>query len=153
MNWLSFTQEMQARGIPIKNYELHGSWGYPDDFIANFPNRILRPILARWVFPWGRSYRAPKDQHSEALLKSMLTHSDFRTRLLEKIYVGNHQSPLHCVDQAFQAVLSVAPLEKKLREGIKEGSIPVSACFEEQLMIGARKGLFTADEINQMEKF
>jgi GntR family transcriptional regulator len=36
MNWLSFTQEMQARGIPIKNYELHISWVYPDDYIANF---------------------------------------------------------------------------------------------------------------------
>jgi GntR family transcriptional regulator len=36
MNWLSFTQEMQARGIIIKNYELHVSWVYPDDYIANF---------------------------------------------------------------------------------------------------------------------
>ncbi len=36
MNWLSFTQEMQARGILIKNYELHVSWVYPDDFTANF---------------------------------------------------------------------------------------------------------------------
>ncbi|SEP38176.1 GntR family transcriptional regulator [Mucilaginibacter sp. OK283] len=36
MNWLSFTQEMQARGIIIKNYELHISWVYPDDYIANF---------------------------------------------------------------------------------------------------------------------
>jgi GntR family transcriptional regulator len=36
MNWLSFTQEMQARGIIIKNYELHVSWVYPDEYIANF---------------------------------------------------------------------------------------------------------------------
>lgn len=36
MNWLSFTQEMQARGILIRNYELHVSWVYPDDFTANF---------------------------------------------------------------------------------------------------------------------
>ncbi len=36
MNWLSFTQEMKSRGIPIKNYELHVSWVYPDEFTANF---------------------------------------------------------------------------------------------------------------------
>jgi GntR family transcriptional regulator len=36
MNWLSFTQEMQARGVTIKNYELHISWVYPDEQIANF---------------------------------------------------------------------------------------------------------------------
>ncbi|MBB5634558.1 GntR family transcriptional regulator [Pedobacter cryoconitis] len=36
MNWLSFSQEMKARGIPVKNYELHVSWVYPDEHIANF---------------------------------------------------------------------------------------------------------------------
>ncbi|WP_316814292.1 GntR family transcriptional regulator [Pedobacter heparinus] len=35
-NWLSFSQEMQARGIAIKNFELHVSWVYPDDKIAAF---------------------------------------------------------------------------------------------------------------------
>ncbi|MCX2453409.1 GntR family transcriptional regulator [Pedobacter sp. PLR] len=35
-NWLSFSQEMTARGIPVKNFELHISWVYPDQFIANF---------------------------------------------------------------------------------------------------------------------
>nr|WP_121270913.1 GntR family transcriptional regulator [Pedobacter schmidteae] len=35
-NWLSFSQEMEARGIPIKNFELHISWVFPEDHIANF---------------------------------------------------------------------------------------------------------------------
>lgn len=35
-NWLSFSQEMQARGIPIRNFELHISWVNPDEQIANF---------------------------------------------------------------------------------------------------------------------
>ena len=35
-NWLSFSQEMQARGIPIRNFELHLTWTYPDEQIANF---------------------------------------------------------------------------------------------------------------------
>ncbi len=35
-NWLSFSQEMRARGIPIKNFELHVSWVSPDDQVANF---------------------------------------------------------------------------------------------------------------------
>jgi GntR family transcriptional regulator len=36
MNWLSFSQEMKARGIPIKNYELHISWVHPEEKIADF---------------------------------------------------------------------------------------------------------------------
>lgn len=35
-NWLSFSQEMNLRGIPIKNFELHISWVKPNDFISNF---------------------------------------------------------------------------------------------------------------------
>lgn len=35
-NWLSFSQEMQARGIPIKNFELHITWVTPDEKLANF---------------------------------------------------------------------------------------------------------------------
>lgn len=38
VNWLSFSQEMKARGIPIKNFELHVSWIYPEETIANFFN-------------------------------------------------------------------------------------------------------------------
>lgn len=36
VNWLSFSQEMKARNIPIKNFELHVSWVYPEEHIANF---------------------------------------------------------------------------------------------------------------------
>lgn len=36
MNWLSFSQEMSARGIPIKNFELHISWVVPEEKVANF---------------------------------------------------------------------------------------------------------------------
>ncbi|SDC98964.1 transcriptional regulator, GntR family [Niabella drilacis] len=35
-NWLSFSQEMHARGIPIKNYELHISWVIPEDVVIDF---------------------------------------------------------------------------------------------------------------------
>lgn len=35
-NWLSFSQEMRLRGIPIKNFELHVSWELPDLQLANF---------------------------------------------------------------------------------------------------------------------
>jgi len=35
-NWLSFSQEMKLRGVTIKNFELHVTWVYPDEFLANF---------------------------------------------------------------------------------------------------------------------
>lgn len=35
-NWLSFSQEMKLRGVTIKNFELHVTWVYPDETLANF---------------------------------------------------------------------------------------------------------------------
>lgn len=35
-NWLSFSQEMKLRGIPITNFELHVTWELPDKNLANF---------------------------------------------------------------------------------------------------------------------
>lgn len=35
-NWLSFSQEMKLRGIPIRNFELSVSWELPDSRLAAF---------------------------------------------------------------------------------------------------------------------
>lgn len=45
-NWLSFSQEMKLRGIPIKNFELHVSWELPDTKLAAFFNIAQdQPVL------------------------------------------------------------------------------------------------------------
>ncbi|WP_222596953.1 GntR family transcriptional regulator [Chitinophaga pinensis] len=36
MNWKSFSQEMAARGIPIRNFELHISWVKPQEELVHF---------------------------------------------------------------------------------------------------------------------
>ena len=51
-NWLSFSQEMEARGIPIKNFELHISWVYPSEEVADFftisqDKKILKLVRLR----------------------------------------------------------------------------------------------------------
>lgn len=45
-NWLSFSQEMKLRGIPIKNFELHVTWELPDPNLAVFFDiRQDEPVL------------------------------------------------------------------------------------------------------------
>jgi GntR family transcriptional regulator len=36
VNWFSFTNEMKAKGIAVKNFELHISWENPDERLARF---------------------------------------------------------------------------------------------------------------------
>jgi GntR family transcriptional regulator len=68
-NWLSFSQEMAARGIPIKNFELHISWVVPDAIIANFfdikkDKKILKLVRLRGTidgpFVYFESYFHPR---------------------------------------------------------------------------------------------
>ncbi|NII23523.1 GntR family transcriptional regulator [Pseudoflavitalea sp. X16] len=69
MNWLSFSQEMEARGIAIRNYELNLSWIFPDEKLANFfeistDKKILKLERLRgkqeWPFVFFVSYFHPR---------------------------------------------------------------------------------------------
>jgi GntR family transcriptional regulator len=69
MNWLSFSQEMEARGIAIRNYELNLSWVFPDEKLANFfeigtDRKILKLERLRgkqeWPFVFFVSYFHPR---------------------------------------------------------------------------------------------
>ncbi|OMP80753.1 MULTISPECIES: GntR family transcriptional regulator [unclassified Chitinophaga] len=45
-NWISFTQEMQARGLKVRNFELHVTWVLPDnDAVAFFGIPANQKIL------------------------------------------------------------------------------------------------------------
>lgn len=51
-NWLSFSQEMKALGITVKNFELHISWQEPDREVCNFfnlkePQKLLQLVRLR----------------------------------------------------------------------------------------------------------
>lgn len=68
-NWLSFSQEMETRGIPIKNFELHISWVLPDPKVANFfemkaERKVLKLVRLRGrpegPFVYFESYFHPR---------------------------------------------------------------------------------------------
>ncbi len=60
-----------------------------DDLLANFPIAWLGKIL-RWIlFPWGTSYRKPKDDLSHRLVDPMLEPSDLRERLTRYCYIAS----------------------------------------------------------------
>src|SRR5690606_15408730 len=85
-NWLSFSQEMEARGIPIKNFELHISWVTPDSIVANFFNikkdkKILKLVRLRGTtdgpFVYFESYFHPRI--------NLTGDEDFKTPLYEML--------------------------------------------------------------------
>ncbi len=88
-NWMSFTQEMAAREIPIKNFELHISWVNPTKKTATFfdikmDSKILRLARLRGTpdgpFVYFESFFDPKigmtgDENFKLPLYEMLKQS------------------------------------------------------------------------------
>lgn len=68
-NWLSFSQEMKANGLVIRNFELHICWECPDEPVRNFfqleaNEKILKLVRLRGTkdgpFVYFISYFSPK---------------------------------------------------------------------------------------------
>ncbi|WP_421944740.1 GntR family transcriptional regulator [Pedobacter sp.] len=85
-NWMSFSQEMSARGIPIKNFELHVSWVYPEKKLANFfgikdDKKILKLVRLRGrpegPFVYFESYFHP--------VVGLTGEEDYKTPLYEML--------------------------------------------------------------------
>lgn len=119
-NWLSFSQEMETRGIPIRNFELHISWVYPDQKIANFfdlksKQKVLKLIRLRGrpegPFVYFESYFHPRTE--------MTGEEDFKQPLYE-ILEKEHHITAYISKEEISAVLADSFMAKKLE--IKEGS-------------------------------
>lgn len=118
MNWLSFSQEMKARGIPLKNYELHISWVYPDDYIANFleiktDKKIMKLERLRGnseeAFVYFISYFHPRigltgDEDFQRPLYEMLEEEHASIALLSKEEISARMA-----DKAIAAKLEIEP--------------------------------------------
>ena len=92
MNWFSFTHEMRAKGIAVRNFELHISWETPDDHLARFfeikkSKKVLKIVKLRGKiegpFVYFISYMHPRigltgeEDYSKPLYE--LLEDDFST--------------------------------------------------------------------------
>lgn len=105
-NWLSFSQEMEARGIPIRNFELHVSWVYPDQKIANFfdlksTRKVLKLARLRGrpegPFVYFESYFHPR--------VGMTGEEDFKQPLYE-ILEKQHNTIAYISKEEISAILA-----------------------------------------------
>jgi len=119
-NWLSFSQEMKLRGITIKNFELHVTWEYPDDFLANFfeiktDRKILKMERVRGKpedpFVYFISYFHPRI--------GLTGDEDFKKPLYEMLE-NDHSTIATLSKEEISAHAAHQPVADKLR--IPEGS-------------------------------
>ena len=93
-------------------------------FLLNLPNRWVSWVLRFFIFPRGRTYKAPSDEIAQRVADLLTTPGESRERLSEIAYTtlepGN---PLGLLQEALTLAKQHEPLERRLRQARKEGLI------------------------------
>ena len=121
------------------------------DILHNFPNRWLGKALSWLIFPWGQQHCVPSDYTGRKVAQLLTTENAFRDRLSQGIYINKDPNDITGrLEHAFQALLTTAPLEKRLQRAVKTGELnPVTGYHLYQAALD--KGLINAVEHQQLK--
>ncbi len=101
---------------------------YQDAFreiIDNYPNRALAYLLSLVVFPLGMHFKAPSDKLETRLVQTVTENNSTRDRLTTGLYMEQgDNNPLAHVNKVFLESLELEPLNKKIRQAIKDKKLP-----------------------------
>ncbi|MEM9173415.1 MAG: acyl-CoA dehydrogenase, partial [Pseudomonadota bacterium] len=109
-------------------------------FLQNFPNRPVAWLLRALIFPRGRTYSAPSDRIGKDIVELMINPTASRDRLCAQTYREQiPTNPLGMLQSALEQAITVEPLERKLRDAHKDGTLKsdyLPLQIEEALDIG-----------------
>jgi len=95
------------------------------EIIDNYPNRFLAYLLRLVVFPLGMHFKAPSDRLETSLVQIVTENNSTRDRLTTGLYMEQgDNNPLAHVNQVFLESFELEPLNKKIRQAIKDKIIP-----------------------------
>ena len=93
--------------------------------LQNLPNRPVAWLLRLLIFPLGRHFNKPADILESRIVKLVCNNTPTRDRLIAGIYAtaaaGN---PIGSVNEVFYLALEVEPLQRKVSDAVRSGSIP-----------------------------
>lgn len=122
-----------------------------DDLLHNYSSSWIGALLQWVIFPYGASYRKPKDTLTHRITAAMLTPSPFRDRLTQYSYVGKESD--NALEKALQQVAQAEILLKKLKQAIRDGAIGESNSFQDQLKSAKQLGLLSEVEAAKLIEF
>lgn len=108
----------------------------------NFPNRIVAFFLKWVVFPYGKNFYQPSDKLGFQVAQLIMSPTDTRTRLTAGAYVGHN---LALLEDALSKTIIAEPIEKMLRNAVKEGQVD-GATTEEQMKQALKKHIISKDQ-------
>jgi acyl-CoA dehydrogenase len=123
-----------------------------DQVLSNFPIKALATLLRVGIFPLGMPFRPPLDARNRECAKLVLEPGAARDRLTEGVYVPREESdPTGQLEAAFVAAVACEPIEKKLREAVRQGLL-VPHPGSDTAIEAENKGVISADELAQWQR-
>jgi len=119
-----------------------------EGLFANFPWPWLGKILSWLIFPWGRSYKKPKDNLAQHMVKIMTVPSEFRDRLT--CYAYTNTDAAKKLEAALSQVAAIDPIWKKFQSAMRDGKVKKWRNVEEQMQEALKQNILTASEVNAL---
>jgi len=145
-------QGRQVADLPLVHWSVRDALYHAqqaiDAILANFPNSLVAGLVYRMVFPWGTPFRPSADVHNHGCAALVLEAGDARERLTAGMYVPPKQAPgdaTAVLEAAFRATIDCEPIERKLREAVKNGVIAPRAGLD-TAQLARDKDVISADE-------
>jgi acyl-CoA dehydrogenase len=116
----------------------------------NFPNRLMRVLLAVIIFPLGRRERAPGDRLSHKVAQLLLSPSETRDRLTNGVFLSP-QHPVGFMEAALPEVIAAEPLERRLLKAQSAGTLD-AVTWEDQLAQAVDRAVLSDTEAEALKK-
>ncbi len=95
-----------------------------DQILSNFPSKTLATLLRVALFPRGMPFRPPLDSRNHECARIALEPGSARDRLTAGMYLPKGEADATGIlESAFVATVACEPIDKKLRDAVKQGSL------------------------------
>jgi len=122
--------------------------------LQNFPVRPVAWLLRLLIFPLGGWFSKPVDRLETRIVSLITSDTAVRKRLLTGIYAtASAHNPLGEVNEVFQYALQIEPLELKLRNAVKSGSLAVDLSGIALIDAAEEAGVVTVAEALQLREY
>jgi len=149
-------QNRQLEDLPLVEWCLqdlcHRAQNTLSEFYANFP---LRPvgIAMQWLtFPLGKRYLPPSDKAGHRAAAIIIEPSVARERLTTGMHIpSDPEQMLAKLDRALPIIISAEPLEKKLQQVVRSGTVK-GRSWDEQIASARAQSIFSTEELDLLQQ-
>lgn len=124
------------------------------EFLQNFPNRVLAKIMQVIIFPFGSRYHRPSDALDHELVEAMLDNSAMRNELLSDccINISEHSSKYY-LEKAFKDSIALDPLLKQWAKMDTSDLVPDYSDYEIKVNAAVEARRLTNEQGEQLKAY